>query len=237
MNKNMLSISIAVAFTLFSAVAKACYSTPTQPCTGGTLTVTAPTPATGTATNFNMFSLGSPTFSYGTLTATQGELVTFTFLGASAGYTNYFGTSASPQLYDNHTTAPGTSTFTEIAGVGGVLDFQFSTSSADVSPGGYSVANGSNLTSSSFGAGEGVFGIVQGIFNISGVNYQDLLIYNDPVSGGDQDFNDMIIGVNACPTSPVPEPKTYAMLLAGIGLIGFISYRRKNNFSNMLMAA
>jgi hypothetical protein len=35
----------------------------------------------------------------------------------------------------------------------------------------------------------------------------------------------------------VPEPETYAMMLAGLGLIGFIAYRRKNNSSNMLMAA
>jgi hypothetical protein len=30
------------------------------------------------------------------------------------------------------------------------------------------------------------------------------------------------------PTAAVPEPETYAMLLAGLGLIGFISHRRKN---------
>ena len=29
------------------------------------------------------------------------------------------------------------------------------------------------------------------------------------------------------PVSPVPEPETYAMLLAGLGLIGFISLRKK----------
>jgi hypothetical protein len=34
----------------------------------------------------------------------------------------------------------------------------------------------------------------------------------------------------------VPEPSTYAMLLAGLGLIGFITYRRKNDSSDMPMA-
>jgi hypothetical protein len=34
----------------------------------------------------------------------------------------------------------------------------------------------------------------------------------------------------------VPEPETYAMLLAGLGLIGFIAYRRKNDSSDMPMA-
>ena len=29
--------------------------------------------------------------------------------------------------------------------------------------------------------------------------------------------------------SPVPEPQTYAMLLAGLGLIGFTTWRRKQN--------
>ena len=31
------------------------------------------------------------------------------------------------------------------------------------------------------------------------------------------------------PTSPVPEPETYAMLLAGLGAVGFMSRRRKPN--------
>jgi hypothetical protein len=30
--------------------------------------------------------------------------------------------------------------------------------------------------------------------------------------------------------SPVPEPETYAMLLAGLGFIGFMTLRRKQNF-------
>jgi hypothetical protein len=37
--------------------------------------------------------------------------------------------------------------------------------------------------------------------------------------------------------SSVPEPETYAMLLAGLGLIGFITYRRKSDSSSMFMAA
>jgi hypothetical protein len=38
-------------------------------------------------------------------------------------------------------------------------------------------------------------------------------------------------------SSPVPEPQTYAMMLAGLGLIGFIAYRRKSDSSNMPMVA
>jgi|SRR5450759_1064926 hypothetical protein len=35
---------------------------------------------------------------------------------------------------------------------------------------------------------------------------------------------------------PIPEPETYAMLLSGLALIGFIAYRRRNNSSNTLAA-
>jgi hypothetical protein len=31
------------------------------------------------------------------------------------------------------------------------------------------------------------------------------------------------------PISPVPEPESYAMLLAGLGLMGTIALRRKNS--------
>jgi hypothetical protein len=33
------------------------------------------------------------------------------------------------------------------------------------------------------------------------------------------------------PTSPVPEPETYAMLLAGLGLMGFVARRRRNTLA------
>jgi hypothetical protein len=49
--------------------------------------------------------------------------------------------------------------------------------------------------------------------------------------------NTSIDNVVVTTLSPVPEPEAYAMMLAGLGLIGFIAYRRKNNSSNMHMAA
>jgi hypothetical protein len=35
---------------------------------------------------------------------------------------------------------------------------------------------------------------------------------------------------------PVPEAESYAMMLAGLGVIGFIAWRRKNQYSNMTFA-
>lgn len=54
--------------------------------------------------------------------------------------------------------------------------------------------------------------------------------FEDLYGGGDLDFNDNsiifsnIVVVGEIP--PVPEPETYAMLLIGLGLVGFTAYRR-----------
>ena len=38
-------------------------------------------------------------------------------------------------------------------------------------------------------------------------------------------------------TPPIPEPETYAMLLAGLGLIGFAARRRKQKAESSLIAS
>jgi hypothetical protein len=46
---------------------------------------------------------------------------------------------------------------------------------------------------------------------------------------GDSMYNDNAGGVSLhlVNTTPVPEPQTYAMMLAGLGLLGFAAHRRK----------
>lgn len=45
----------------------------------------------------------------------------------------------------------------------------------------------------------------------------------------DWDFNDVVISMtNIGPTQAVPEPETYAMLLAGLGMVGVVARRRRN---------
>ena len=72
--------------------------------------------------------------------------------------------------------------------------------------------------------------MIGGIFNAAGTpaNYfhgliDEVEIYNNALSGNDV----KALYVSYVPIVPIPEPETYAMLLAGLGLLGFIARRRK----------
>jgi hypothetical protein len=57
--------------------------------------------------------------------------------------------------------------------------------------------------------------------------YDLVLGFNDGLNV-DGDFDDMVVGLKV---SAVPEPETYALMLAGIGAIGFIARRRRKTLS------
>lgn len=53
--------------------------------------------------------------------------------------------------------------------------------------------------------------------------FQYVLGYND--SANHDDWDDFVVGINV---APVPEPQTYALMLAGLGVVGFVARRRRN---------
>ena len=107
-------------------------------------------------------------------------------------------------------------------------------------------SNLSGVTSVSSTSGTGLSGLTDIDFGTKfGQNAGNRLSQNDWVTWSVSGLSDSILtnmyihvqGIGAegqnsakyTPTSPVPEPETYAMLLAGLGLIGFSARRRKDN--------
>lgn len=133
--------------------------------------------------------------------------LTFTFLGEEAAFNNAFGAYKTSPLasggFTNDGSAPGSS-FTLLSVAGGALHFAFN----------------SNLGWNLFANGSKSIGIV-----MANDHKSALLLFNDKAHDGD--FDDMVVKVAI--TTPVPEPETYAMLVAGLALLGAAARRRKQN--------
>lgn len=72
----------------------------------------------------------------------------------------------------------------------------------------------------------GITSIPGGVVNVyaaAGIAYREFTVFNGVESHR---------AVNLTITAAVPEPETYAMLLAGLGLIGFISRKKKPGEEN-----
>jgi len=132
-----------------------------------------------------------------------------TYLGNESGFVNSFTLSLGGTLLEAN--ALGT-TIAALVG-SGTVPFSF----AD-DHGGF-FANGTAQTA--------VLGfmIMPGQTNKYGT-FDYILGFNDSF-GGDADYDDFVVGVKFV-AAAVPEPETYAMMLAGIGMMGFMVRRRKN---------
>jgi hypothetical protein len=97
------------------------------------------------------------------------------------------------------------------------------------------LAGGNVLASSTITGGTAGTNALQSVSFLSGASgpYLGLPLGITLISGGGQSDWDNVRLV----TTPVPEPETYALMLAGLGLISFIAYRRRNNNSSNILAA
>ncbi len=150
---------------------------------------------------------------WGSLVATTAGILTATYLGNESGYVNSFklGTG-SGALFES--SALGT-TISQSVGAG-LLSFGF----VDNAGSGH-VFNNGDQQQKPFG-----FAILRGQTNKYGA-FDYLLGFNDSF-GGDADYDDFVVGVNFTSMAPVPEPQTFAMILAGLGLFGLSARRRKD---------
>ena len=69
---------------------------------------------------------------------------------------------------------------------------------------------------------DGLYGFSVAGADVLGGGYYYRLYFN---SKSDKNFS--VDNVSLLATAPVPEPETYAMLLAGLGVVGFIARRRR----------
>jgi hypothetical protein len=148
---------------------------------------------------------------FGTLTIDQPYYVTYTFLGSEAGYTDSLSFTIDGQMLSNRGQAGDSVT---VSNNPSMVDFVFKDEA------GYSVSNadGASLTTNS----PMTWGVLKGATTSVGT-FDYIIGLNDSASGL-KDYDDMVIGVTL---TPVPEPESYALMLAGLGCMAFVGRRRK----------
>jgi len=146
---------------------------------------------------------------------TTAGMLTATFLGFEALDTDTFIFSLSSGTLSNKGALNAT-----ISGpvAAGPLNFTF----ADLFQG-TSIGNGQNLGDFTSYAVLGSFaGAVFTPFTLGGA-YDLILGFNDGMRV-DSDYDDIVVGLKV---AAIPEPETYALMLAGLGAIGFLHRRRR----------
>jgi hypothetical protein len=142
----------------------------------------------------------------GTLGSLGAGTVSFTYLGNESGNTNKFSFSV------------GSQTLLETSAIGATVSGLIGSGSL-----GYSFTDIS--TGSTFWNGSAAIVYVANVATKSLGTFQYVLGFNDNGSP-DGDFDDFVVGVNFQTTPPIPEPETYALMLAGLGAVGFMARRR-----------
>lgn len=149
-----------------------------------------------------------------TLYASGGDII-IRFEGSDAGYSSLISVNGPPEIFPNHSTAVGTEVNLGSFAAGTLLD----------------IALHVLTTHTIFHTGPGALnpdGLAHANVTYSGS--RTYVSFEDIAGGGDRDYNDHMfsfLGVTNNVT-PVPEPSTYAFMLAGLGVLGFLGLRRKS---------
>jgi hypothetical protein len=152
-----------------------------------------------------------------------GGTITATFEGASAAYDSAVRLVISSADYSsnlvfttNSTQKGATVSFTPAVAPGTPLSFQL-----------YVVNTAETWYTG--GASNNSDGVAHAnvIYDWNGTPGRTFVGFEDLRGGGDRDYNDFTFSFTNVAVNAVPEPETYAMMLTGLGLLGFLARRRK----------
>ncbi|MEW6099988.1 MAG: PEP-CTERM sorting domain-containing protein [Pseudomonadota bacterium] len=200
MKKHLLALGLAAMTTAASAQ----------------LSVSGPDPSGFTGYN------GTPATFTGTLSsgilnglldAGVGGTLSITFLGKDDAW-HHNTLSFGELVIDNKSTTVGSSFTTNVGA--GLLSFLFK-----------DVTDGETVPNGGPSSGYATYTVVDGKAVASGNpafgQYDFILGFNDGHIY-DADYDDLVVGISLV---PIPEPETYALMLAGLGAMGFMARRRQ----------
>jgi hypothetical protein len=161
--------------------------------------------------SFDLLSGSSATFTFGTIKLNDGELI--------KKLTYICGGSALPCFGSNET---------DNLGVTANFSFSNPVSGSQSSTGtGFAVAGFINPVILVEGSGEVDFTITWEDTLVKFGNGGQFKIVMDEISfDADKQLKDQTYHIEMV-TAPIPEPETYALMMAGLGLVGFMARRRK----------
>ncbi|WP_235976593.1 PEPxxWA-CTERM sorting domain-containing protein [Sandaracinobacteroides hominis] len=178
------------------------------------------------------------TASYSFTAASDGEVGFYWLGGITVSYGAQFsysvnGSAFTPVMY-NFTTAPGAYFDLGDFTAGDEFVFKLTLTKPAVVAGNEIFSdpalNGGGLQevySASYGGGD--FGVPLGDYTY--LAFEDIMGYHDGNRKSDFDYNDDQYAFVNLSSGVVPEPATWAMLIAGFGMVGFSLRRRKTTLS------